>query len=521
MPVEMIRIFRLLTLERTVMISVFVVLLAGASVLDPDFYWHIKTGEYILSTQSLPGTDPFSFTNQGRPWNLHEWLSQIILYLVFDRLGEPGIIFFSVFLFTAAFLLIYRLLDTLLEDRVRSMLLCVPFLVFSLPSLAPRPQLFTFLFLALFIYTVFQLIYFRKTRLLIALPPVMLLWVNMHAGYIIGVALLMAVLFLESFSYLAKREQDARRRDTLIRLGKTTAVVIAVTLVNPYTYHQWLYPLAVLDMEVTKKFITEWQAPDFHSNFYRAYLFTVIAFAAIMAWSRTRPSAAEFIVPFLFIALSITSARNVPLACIVMLPYLARFLGFTPFYAWLTAPAARGMADDPARPVRPPNAARANLLIAFNWAALPVLLASFLAYAPTRLAAGEERLEKHLPVRATDFVLEHGIKGRVFHTFHYGGYLLYRLFPDQQVFIDGRADMYGDDFILEYMKIFNGSHGWKELFDKYDIDYVITEIDAPIRQLLLEGNSFDLAYADAYHSVLVRKTAKTVDPAQPEGREGR
>jgi hypothetical protein len=138
---------------------------------------------------------------------------------------------------------------------------------------------------------------------------------------------------------------------------------------------------------------------------------------------------------------------------------------------------------------------------------LLTLLALILVY-PQRQKAIDTSLNTIIPVKATDFIVREGITGRMFNTYHYGGYLIYRLYPNQRVFIDGRADMYGDAFIKDALAIYQGGSEWKRRFDRYGIDYVICESEAPLRQLLLQEGSFRLVFDDGMHSVLLRDIEK-------------
>lgn len=96
----------------------------------------------------------------------------------------------------------------------------------------------------------------------------------------------------------------------------------------------------------------------------------------------------------------------------------------------------------------------------------------------------------------------------MFNTYHFGGYLIERLYPAQKVFVDGRGDLYGDVFLREYMEIAFGAPAWARLFDKYEIDYLVVQRDTPLRQLLLCRGDFKLVYDDPGSSVLVRDTMK-------------
>ncbi|MGH9963021.1 MAG: hypothetical protein ACREBC_38880, partial [Pyrinomonadaceae bacterium] len=119
-----------------------------------------------------------------------------------------------------------------------------------------------------------------------------------------------------------------------------------------------------------------------------------------------------------------------------------------------------------------------------------------------------EKANSLLPINAADFIEEAGISGRMFNSYNYGGYLIYRLYPRQKVFIDGRADVYDDDFLKAYMTILHGEPGWEESFDGYGIDYVICHRASPLRQLLLLRGDYKLVYDDNKSSVLLKDAPK-------------
>jgi hypothetical protein len=141
--------------------------------------------------------------------------------------------------------------------------------------------------------------------------------------------------------------------------------------------------------------------------------------------------------------------------------------------------------------------------ILLNWLLFfAITIALFIGYPIYH--SNDDKANELLPINATEFVLNAGISGRMFNTYSFGGYLIYRLFPKQLVFIDGRADMYGDDFFNEYRNIINVGPSWKKDFEKYRIDYVITGKNEPLSQLLQSHEEFRLVYDDKYNAVLVR-----------------
>ena len=109
-----------------------------------------------------------------------------------------------------------------------------------------------------------------------------------------------------------------------------------------------------------------------------------------------------------------------------------------------------------------------------------------------------------LPAGAADFILEHDLKGRMLNTYNGGGYLIYRLYPQQRVFIDGRYNPYPAQVIDDYFSIADGGPDWFDGLARYEIDFVVAETQAPFRQLMLLRSEFKLVYEDKYFSVLVR-----------------
>jgi hypothetical protein len=214
------------------------------------------------------------------------------------------------------------------------------------------------------------------------------------------------------------------------------------------------------------------------------------------------------IVPLVFVAGAFLSRRNIPLAALAMAPFVAVYLR-----AGLMDSLARFVTR--ARRKRPETAVQAKGSrqlgkheYVMNWLLVLLTLSSLVLIYPERQKAIAASLNTVIPVKATDFIQREGIKGRMFNAYHYGGYLIYRLYPQQLVFIDPRTAMYGDAFLKDALAIYHGSSQWKSRFDRHGIDYVICESESPLRQLLLEEGTFHLVFDDGMHSVLLRDMEK-------------
>ncbi len=111
-----------------------------------------------------------------------------------------------------------------------------------------------------------------------------------------------------------------------------------------------------------------------------------------------------------------------------------------------------------------------------------------------------------LPVQATDFVLNNNLQGKMFNLYRFGGYLIHRLYPERSVFIDGRADLYGDAFFDEYKEIKEGGEKARELLDKYNFDYLIIGASDPLYLDLLRDDRFQHVYKDELASIFVKQS---------------
>jgi hypothetical protein len=505
-----------LTIPLTVVIALFVVKLANPISYDPDLYWHLKTGEYIVSTWSLPHADMFSHTAYGRDWVLHEWLTEVLFYAITQLAGLKGLWAFVAALYAATFLVLYRLAARLIGNPthglVAALLFFAPFVAFA----TPRPQVFTYLLFASYLWILAEWKYAGNDRSLKLLPLIMLAWVNLHGAAIVGVVLVAMFLVTEGAAFFLSGAHDAGRRTALKKLAFWGGMAALATIANPRLVDYWLYPFYVMNLSVATSVISEWQSPDFHLLYYRYFLALFFAFFAVQACSRRRPDLTEVAVPMFFLAAGFTAVRHLPLACIAALPFFAiswkhlsmPALGRVCSLTWLGKARLDRQMNERCVPYL-------NLLLLFGVAA------AMLYQESRRPETG--MMEAALPVKAADFVASRHVTGRMFNEYSAGGYLLYRLYPGEKVFIDGRADMYGDDFLKEYLAIATGGPDWREKFDRHAIDYAILPRELPLRQLLLADGGFRLVHDDEHFSVLVRDTPQfrglpsVQAPASPSG----
>jgi hypothetical protein len=499
--------------RRLALLAAFLTVLLWPSLVDPDYYWHLETGRYILNHGHLPSGDIFSFTRPGAKWVLHEWLFQAILYAAFAAGGSFGVKLLAASLVTATVWLVFATASRVSGQPRAAAVLTVVFFAVFVDSTFPRPQLATYLFLAAYFYILLSFKYFRDDRFLPAMPAVMIAWVNLHGAYLIGIAFVVLFCVVEWIG-LAIRPARADDWQRLRRLSAIAGLVVLASLVNPEFVHIWTYPFEVMGLTATQ-FITEWASPSFNRDHYaQIYLLLVAGFVALQIYRKTRPDLTELAVPGFFIFAGFVSIRHIPPALVAMTAFAAVALrdGLAineRLWALLNSVGDRWRKSS----LRGKPVSAQGPLLNLSISGAFILLAA--AVYPVMQTYQKTLIQTILPADAAEFIRKSGISGHMFNAFVFGGYFINAL-PDRPVFIDGRPDMYGDALFKDYLAINNGLPNWAALIDKYQIDYVVCEPTAPIRQLLILRGDFRVVFEDKTSTVLVKNVPRFAD-VKPAG----
>jgi hypothetical protein len=501
---KMMPIIKILEIRQLTFIAIFLFYLVMMQLTDPDYFWHLKTGEYIVNHLALPHGDIFSYTKFGAPWVLHEWLFEALLYGASSWMGLLGIKLLTASLATTVVCVTYSLLRHLTASTsIAFVLLLLAFIPFSL-GVSPRPQLITYIFFITFLYVLLTYKYELKSYHFLTLPLMMLVWVNAHGGFMLGLALLWLFVVCEWLGYFIDKERDQTKNQRLKTLTLVALATMLTSTINPEFIGHWLYPFKVMSMEANRN-ISEWHSPDFHDFSGQTYLALVLFFVISSIYATRKPDLTEIVVPTLLMTFGFVAARNVPLASLTLVIFTGISLSRGPI-AWLSSYWQQaGMLMFYKKWVGGGKQLGMHEYF-LNWLLLLVILIASLIFYPIYHAKDEDKYNEFIPVKAAEFIVKQGITGRMFNTYGFGGYLIYRLNPTHKVFIDGRADMYGDAFFKEYLQITRLQPGWKNTFDQYKIDYVIMERSEPLCQFLQANNEFKLIYDDQYNSVLVRNS---------------
>jgi hypothetical protein len=450
---------------------------------DPDMWWHLKMGQIIWTTHSIPTTDLFSYTTNHHAWVPHEWLSQVLIYGAYRWGGYSGLMLWLCF-FTAALLIAGYALCSLYSGNAKIGFVGAMIIwFFSTAGLAIRPQMIGYVFLVVELLVV-HLGRTRNPRWFFCLPPLFALWVNCHGSFFLGLAVAGICLAVSFFDFqggsLVSLRWDTRpRRMLALALILSTAALF----LNPVGIKQILYPLStLLHQPVGLRQVQEWQPLQLSDPRGVAMLGVL---GGIFLLVIVRRSSELFCHELLLLALGTWFAashqRMVFVFGIFAAPVLARLLS-----GWWDGHDAE--AD---RPLLNALFITASLLVAF-WGI------------PNRQSLSRQ-VELHNPVSAVAFINNHHLSGRMLNDYVYGGYLIWAA-PEHPVFVDGRADVFEWTGVLdEFGKWAMLQSDPNALLNKYGVDFCLLARDSPMTHVLPLMRGWNAIYSDNSSIIFVRQ----------------
>jgi hypothetical protein len=473
--------------------------MAARNVTDPDVWWHLRTGQLILQTHAVFHTDPYSFTRFGQPWVDHEWLSQVLIFGLYRVGGRGALIVMFGAVIAAAFLLVFLRCPG--RPYVAGVITLLGAFA-SAPSWGVRPQMLTLLLASVLLLILDRS--YERPKLLWWTPVLMLLWVNLHAGYALGIVLMALFLIGEALDLAFGFEDRSKQAARFKTLAAAIIVCIAVVPLNPYGTAMYAYPLQTLRSRAMQSYIGEWSSPDFHQLTYLPTLVMILATIALAARSPRRLRPREILLLSVATYAALRSVRHIPIYALIATPTVsAMALG------WLReSPLAKRYKARQA----PMNAAKGFLNA--------ILLAGFLVFVVARVRYVAHRQDaseaKALPAGAVLFMTAHRPPIPILNHYNWGGYFIWKLYPEYRVYIDGRADLYGDAFMDELATTYYlRGNGWRRPFEMWGIRTVVLPPDAPVVTALRASPGWETIYSDDQAVVLTKK-AQSVASQPPD-----
>jgi len=484
----------------------------GAGLLnDADTGWHIRNGQHIVSTLSVPHSDDFSYSMNGKPWFAWEWLYDVGIGLLAARLGLNGVTLFTaaVIGFTLAFL--FRSLVRESGDLPIAALLTVLAALAAQVHMLARPHVVGWLLTLVWVRLLYR---FQggRTAALWWLPGLMLVWVNVHGSFVLGLVLLALFAAGNFWTYLASVDVKQKRDScaALSRLGIAGVLCALATFVTPYGYKLHRHVYQYLSNRYFMDHIMEFAAPKFHGGAER-YFEVLLALSFLAAVLAARKLRAVDVLLISFAAYTgLFAIRNIPVSSMLIAMAIAPALSAAIHTArqssdlpgWIQRACARAQ-ETGARLKNVEEQLRGHVLPAVLLvASLGVALNGGRLFKTSVLAAHFD--QRKFPVAAAEFVAARHIHDHMFSTDRWSGYLIYRLYPQNRLFIDDRHDFYGEAFVKDYLKALGADLGWREVLDKNRITTVLIPPDAPLANVLKETSDWKVAYDDGVAVVFVR-----------------
>ena len=462
---------------------------------EPDFGWHLRTGLDVLHNGlPLPAADPYSHTMPDWPWVEHAWLTDVLVAWIYSASGALGVILFFAAVTVSAWLLGAAVASASVAFR---WLACALSLWVALPYLGARTQLITLLGLAVLSWMLKR---WRDDSVSVQwwIPPLFLLWANLHGGFIAGFLLLGLVIVTTAVvRWLSDRrilfaeqcDEPVLSWTAVKRLTVITVVSACVTVLNPYGWRLYGEILDSLSNRFMLETLQEWQPLSLDGLAGRRYAIYLLGLSVAAALWYRRVEPVRWVVGGVFLALSFRHMRNIPFFLIVSLPFCAEIL----------------------------SDASARLLSRWTSSDISARRGSFTAAvitAATLLWLGPEHLHRialsgtrpaeyfkttSYPIEAVEWMRANRDQAgeRLYNDYGYGGFLLWWM-PETKIFIDGRMPAWhrGERVILrDYMALTGGDPDFR-ILTKYDVDWVLVKKETPLEEGLARNAAWSRVYDD-------------------------
>ena len=480
---------------------------------DAGIGWHIRNGQLMLQTHSITRVDSFSATTSGQVWYAWEWLYDVLIAAVHQVFGLNGVVFYSAAIMAATFVLVFHLAMRRDGSLPISFFLLVLSMGASAIHFLARPHVLSWLLTVIW----FELLdsaaigaATEKDRRLFCLPIVMLLWVNLHGGFLLGFALLAVYLIGGAIEYFTSRERREATGPWLKRLGLVSAFSLLASFINPYGYKLHVHIYQYLFDKFLMNHVSEFLSPDFHGVAQQCFAVLLLVTIAALASARRKPQPSRLLVILLAAYSGLYASRNLPVSSMLLTLTIAPLLSETiakagesaEIAAWLRALLSR-MHRFGIRMEKMEVRFQGHL-----WLVIVFVLGLWACLHGGRL--GSTHLlnayfdDKRFPVEAAELIAEHDIREPIFCPDQWGGYLIYRLYPQTKVLVDDRHDLYGDQFFKDYLRVIFVQPGWNKVLDEKHVNWILVQKDSSLGTILAQTADWKLFHEDGT-AVLFRR----------------
>jgi hypothetical protein len=457
-------------------------LLSGQQMLnlDSDLGRHLAIGNYMLDERVIPTRDLLSHTRNGLSRPPYEWLAQILFALAHRLLGLDGVILLTSLIIALMFTLVYRYAYLRSGSALITMALTLIAIGASSIHWLPRPHVFTFPLLVVWIELLDRLARGEHIKPYVFVF-IMLLWANLHGGFIFGI--------LAWIAYLAGWLWETWRGKPEKRTGKKLLIIgtgsLVATSLTPDLWRNWEAVLNnrsafILDrtVETMRPVLTD------ISILPHTLLLAVTILLFALNWKSLKANH-FFLIAGLGV-MSLLMARNIPLFAIAAVPILAEMIAgsLSRSKTWTRIERRfAGLSSSPGQSV---------------WS-LTVALAA-IAFFINHNINNDRTIHRFdptiFPMEAVDYIETNPQQGNMFNDFNWGGFLLHRLWPKYAVFVDSQSDFYGVGLMRKYDRIISANSDWQNLLETYHVDWVIVPVDSPLADEVESSSNWEIIHHD-------------------------
>jgi len=441
-------------------------------IFDPDYFWHLATGNLILDTGTIPRTDPFSFTWYGEPWIPDQWLAEVAIAAGVRTIGEgPMLVIFGIIAALGPGLVAAAALRAG-ANPLRMMGAATLVTAALLPQVTIRPQVASFAFVGALLFLLIEARPETRRRLWL-IPLLMLAWANAHGFFVVGLGIGLVYLVATLIGRTPMREHRAL-------VFAIAAVSVAATMVTPSGPGGLVYALSFGDPgDLGAARIVEWQSPNFHNLEFIGFA-GVLGAMFLVGLRNTRGWLA-------FVAaagalLGLLAVRAIGVGAVMIMPMLLI--------------RAHVSAQEPL-----PKGARQRQ--ALDLVTALVMAVILIGAAATRGPVSVD--PRRAPTATTAILREVMPDARVLAAYDWGGYVINELHATGgRVFVDGRMHKYQPQLLADYLAIVNAEPGWQNLLDRYDPDALILYPSMLLSKGAATANGWCQAYRDDIEVLFLR-----------------
>lgn len=488
---------------------------------DAGIGWHIRTGQLVLSNHAIPRTDPFSSSMAGHTWFAWEWLYDVVVGWLDQMAGLNGVVLFAAIVIAATFSWVFRLLVRRNTNLILALLLLLLAASASMIHFFARPHIVTWLFCVLWLWILDCSE--RPRRFLMLLPLSMLVWVNVHGGFLLGFALL-AIFWLSAIWQTCRLHEDhfegilekLRAGKRVRDLAGVAFLSFVATLVNPYGWKLHVHIYRYLSNRFLMDHIDEFQSPNFHGVAQKCFaallLLTLVALSTHK--SRANKNRPADLLLILFAAYSgLYAARNIPVSSLLLIwvigPKLTHVLSsVSGRFAHRSNTPSQQRGSFLQRMQRIDAGLRGHL-----WPIAAIAIAVWASFHGGK-AGSLPLMNAHFdanrfPVASVGYLERNNLPGPIFAPDSWGGYLIYRLYPQTKVVIDDRHDFYGEQFLKSYLKTIHVEPAWQDFLLQYPANVLLVPRSSALANILMETPRWRLVYSDKVAALFAANTLAT------------